>query len=269
MYIKDLDPTYGWEDCPESIRKKVENILIFFQQSLKNNLIGFYLHGSLTMNCFTIINSDIDFLAVVKQKLTTPQKKTIIDYLLGIDNGEAVAPPEMSIVTQNSLKNLAYPPPFELHYSSDWQDRYRSGKVDWAEQRYDADLVMHYLAISKRGICFYGKPIKEIFPEIPREMCIASIINDLNWMSERSEPLRISYIVLNPCRALAFLNEGIFLSKKEGGEWALSHLPPEFSKLINGALIDYQTGTTIYPPEAYSLKIFMNFTKKEIERLSK
>jgi streptomycin 3"-adenylyltransferase len=269
MFKSKFDPMYGWQDCPESIREKVENILIFFRQSLKENLIGFYLHGSLTMNCFTPWSSDIDFLAVVAQKLTTPQKKTIIDYLLGVDSSESIAPPEMSIVTRDSLENLVYPSPFELHYSRSWQERYRRGEVDWEEQRYDADLVMHYLAIRERGICLYGKPVKGIFPEIPREMCIASIINDLNWMSERSEPLRIYHIVLNPCRALAFLHEGIFLSKKEGGEWALSHLPDDFSGLINAALIDYLRDVTIILPKESLLKSFIDFSKKEIVRLSK
>src|SRR3972149_6785801 len=144
--------SYGWSNCPESIRIKVKDILASYQDILGNNLDGFYLHGSLAMDCFNPSKSDIDFLVVVEHKLAIQDKKAIIDHLLGIDKGSRGASPEMSIVTKNSLNNLVYPPPFELHYSRDWRDRFRSGQADWEEQRYDADLAMHFVAIRERGI---------------------------------------------------------------------------------------------------------------------
>jgi streptomycin 3"-adenylyltransferase len=268
MNVQRQITSSGWKDCPESVRSTVNNILAFYRQVLRDNLIGFYLHGSLAMGCFNPESSDVDFLAVVQRKLTVTNKKNIIDYLLSIDNGSSPPAPEMSIVTQDSLDNLAYPSAFELHYSNSWRERYLSGKVDWAEPRNDADLVMHYLAIQRRGVCLYGRPVEEVFPEIPREMSIASLNQDLDWITERIDSLPVTYVVLNPCRALAFLTEGILMSKKEGGEWAISHLPHEFSTLINQALMAYSGAGKVTRPERDILGKFVDYTRKEFRRMS-
>lgn len=220
------------------------------------------------MGCFNPESSDIDFLAVVRRKLTVTKKKEIIDYLLSIDNGSSPPAPEMSIVTQESLDNLVYPSTYELHYSNSCRERYLSGKVDWEEPRNDADLLMHYLAIQRRGICLYGRPIEEVFPEIPREMSIASFNQDLDWIVERIDSLPVTYVVLNPCRALAFLAEGILMSKKEGGEWALSHLPREFSTLINQALMAYSDAGRVARPEQDTLRKFVDYARKDSRRMS-
>jgi predicted nucleotidyltransferase len=268
MNIQRQVDSFGWKDCPESVRRLVDGILTFYRQVLGKNLTGFYLHGSLAMGCFNPGSSDIDFLAVVRRKLTVAEKKNIIDYLLSIDNGSSTPAPEMSIVTEDCLDNLTCPCPFELHYSYSWRERYLSGKVDWEEPRCDADLVMHYLAIKHRGICLYGRPIKAVFPGIPRDMCIASLNHDLNWISERMESLPATYIVLNPCRALALLNTDTFMSKKEGGEWALSGLPREFSPLINQALTAYSSAGEAARPGEKILKKFVAYSRKELGRWS-
>ena len=77
--IQSNRKTYGWGDCPEPIKELVSSILRNYHKILGTNLIGFYLHGSLAMDCFNPLVSDVDFLAVVKQKPTVEQKKTIID----------------------------------------------------------------------------------------------------------------------------------------------------------------------------------------------
>ncbi len=252
---------YGWETCPQPVKKKVEDILAFFRETLGDNLTGFYLHGSLTMGCFNPDNSDIDFLVVAGQKLTVPQKQAIIAFFQKIDNGKAS--PEMSIITEESLKNLVYPSPFELHYSSSARDFYTSGKVSWEEQRFDTDLVAHYMAIRKRGICLYGKPVKEVFPDIPPEMFIASLVQDLHWIRQEISRLPFRHVVLNPCRALAYINEGKFMSKKEGGEWAFHHLPQKYATLIENALAAYSGIDVIPPPTMDVLSEFIDYAIKE------
>lgn len=58
------------------------------------------------------------------------------------------------------------------------------------------------------------------------------------------------YIILNLCRVLGYKEEGLILSKKEGGEWMLKELVEKdyetltdgFSELIAAALKEYATG---------------------------
>ncbi len=252
---------YGWETCPQSIKDNVKNFVAFFRVALGDNLVGFYLHGSLTMGCFNLKTSDIDFLAVTTQKPTIQQKKDIISYLQNADTG--TNSPEMSIVTLESLKNLVYPPLFELHYSHGTWDTYTSGKLSWEEQRADTDLVAHYVAIRERGICLYGKPVKEVIPEIPPEMFLASLVQDLHWIRQEIKRLPFLHIVLNPCRALAYLNENKFMSKKEGGEWALQHLPSKYAIVIQKALNAYGGAEDPVPPTQDALSEFVDYAIKE------
>ena len=261
MKRENTSAVCGWETCPESVKKKVADILAFFSQTLGNDLAGFYLHGSITMDCFNPNTSDIDFLAVTSRKLTIQQKKAIITFLQGTDQG--VAPPEMSIVTADNVKNLVFPSPFELHYSHATRDVYTTGKVSWEQPRFDTDLVAHYMAIRERGICLYGKPIKEVFPEVPPEMFIASIVQDLHWIRQEIKSLPFLHIILNPCRALAYINEGKFMSKKEGGEWALHHLPPQHTALIEKALNAYSGVNDVEPPSQDTLMEFIDYAIKE------
>jgi streptomycin 3"-adenylyltransferase len=221
------------------------------------------------MGCYNPLSSDIDLLAVVEHRLTIQDKKAIIDYLLAVDSGSQAGSPEISIVTAESLKKLAYPPPFELYYDHAWRDCFKIGVVDLAEQRDDADLPMHFLAVRERGVCLHGAPVKDVFPEMPREIFLASSANDLKWISEKFDTLSPAYIVLNPCRALSFLIEGVFMSKKEGGEWGLHHLPQEFTGLIGRALALYAGADDSVKFETGELKEFLEYATREYERLFK
>ena len=53
------------------------------------------------------------------------------------------------------------------------------------------------------------------------------------------------YLTLNLARVLAYREEGLVLSKKEGGEWALGCLPPEYRPLLRDALREYCEGAEI------------------------
>lgn len=44
---------------------------------------------------------------------------------------------------------------------------------------------------------------------------------------------------MNLARVLAYKNEGLILSKKEGGEWAIKNVPEEYHSLIKAAMSEY------------------------------
>ncbi|MBN1177355.1 MAG: DUF4111 domain-containing protein [Dehalococcoidales bacterium] len=260
MNKHQLSTIYGWQNCPESVRRTLNDIITYYRQTLGKNLVGFYLHGSLSMGCFNPSSSDLDFLAVVQRNLPIDEKKAIIDYLL--HNCDLHT--EMSIVTIESIKNMEYPTPFELHYNHDHREQYRNGMVDLTVKRYDKDMALHFEVLRQRGICLYGKSIDEVFPEVSRELCIASLNNELRWINERFNTLPVTYIVLNPCRALAFLSEGRFMSKKEGGEWALTYLPAKFHDTISRALAIYIGAEDIEHPGDDILHDIVDYAREEI-----
>jgi streptomycin 3"-adenylyltransferase len=264
--VHNESTVYGWGNCPEPIKELVDNILKNYQKILGDNLIGFYLHGSLAMNCFSLLYSDVDFLSVVKKKLTIGQKKAIIVYLLQQYNNSPPKGIEMSIILEEYLRNFVYPTPFELHYSNDWYDKYRNGEVDYSKQSFDEDLAAHFVITRNRGICLFGRPIKEVFPEIPREIYAQSLLNDARWIYERSEKDPV-HTILNLCRVLAFFKDNRITSKKEGGEWALLNLPKKYLPLINRALAAYAGGRE-KQLDINTLRSFVEYVKARLSFLA-
>ena len=53
------------------------------------------------------------------------------------------------------------------------------------------------------------------------------------------------YLTLNLARVLAYKEEGLILSKKEGGKWAIKNLPAEFHPLIADAISEYSESADI------------------------
>ena len=53
------------------------------------------------------------------------------------------------------------------------------------------------------------------------------------------------YLTLNLARVLAYKEEKLVLSKKEGGDWALRHLPSEYHPLIMDAMREYSESAEI------------------------
>ncbi|WP_461615203.1 aminoglycoside adenylyltransferase domain-containing protein [Clostridium sp. Marseille-QA1073] len=189
-----------------------------YKNLLGENLVGIYLHGSLVMGCFNSESSDIDFLIVVKDKLSFNVKRRIVDILLDLSNFAPKKGFEVSVILEKYSKDFVYPTPFELHYSNEYKDKYIKDKGFLCENGEDADLAAHITIINKRGRCLYGKEIKEVFGEVPEKYYINSILNDVeNAIDEIVEnPV---YIILNLCRVLYYLKERVVSSKYEGGIW--------------------------------------------------
>ena len=238
---------------------------------LSDRLTGIYLHGSSVMGCYQPKRSDLDFLVVVHTALSDAEKQTFMDSLLALDQecpGKGI---EMSIVTKDVCNPFVYPTPFILHYSRMHTEWYRRDPEDYIRKMKgsDRDLAAHFTVIRSRGRCLYGLPIQDLFGEVPERDYLDSIWNDVSGAEEEitENPM---YLTLNLARVLAFLREKKVISKKEGGEWGLDHLPEQYRSLIHSALREYGTGDEVrYNPElakdyaAYMLGQIMAEKKKE------
>jgi len=215
-----------------------------YQQILGSRLTGIYVHGSIAFECFRWEKSDIDFLVVVEEKPTQAEKEALIRVLLQLD---AVAPAkgfEMSVVLRSACAPFMDPTPYELHYSNAYRADYQrdlSGTCR-AMQGFDPDLAAHMTVVGKDGKTLYGQSVNQVFSPVPRESYLRSI-----WFDIENAPVEIQrdpvYYVLNLCRVLACVEERLVLSKEQGGEWGISHLP-EDRRLIQEALEAYRGGAS-------------------------
>jgi len=234
---------YTWPDCPEDVRRQVDSLTNGVCRILADNLIGLYLHGSLAMGGFNPQRSDVDLLVVTRRGMRVQTKREVAGLLLHCSNDPR--PIEISFLSEAQLRPWRHPPPFDFHFGEDWREELEAQMADgrWRtwndETRVDGDLAAHITVTLNRGICLHGAPIAEVVPPVPHEDYLDSILSDIDWARERIVENPV-YFVLNACRVLAYLSEGLILSKDEGGAWALAGLPSEFHPTIALALDIYR-----------------------------
>lgn len=211
------------------------------QQTLGDALAGVYVHGSIAFGCFTWETGDVDFLIVVHRSITHDEKVSLMKALLDL---EASAPPkglEMSVVLLSACRQITHPAPYELHYSSAYRESCRADVAAHCERLHgcDVDLAAHFTVVRAAGYALCGLPVEAVFAPVPREAYVDSIMRDIESAREDiiANPV---YVALNLCRVLAYLHDGLVLSKKQGGAWGIKHLPEAYHVLIQAALDAYE-----------------------------
>jgi hypothetical protein len=211
-----------------------------FVAILGENLVGMYAHGSIAFGCFRWKTSDIDLVVVVDSTIDAPTKLRLLEILVSL---LPQAPPkgfEMSIVLKGNCLRFTYPTPYELHFSNQWLHAYHTDPLAICgdEVKTDPDLAAHFTVIRHVGQVLCGAPIEEIFGEVDRAFYLDSIIRDsLGAVGDiGKDPVNV---VLNLCRVLAFVQEGLVVSKVAGGQWALGYIDPDFRKIVQTAIDAY------------------------------
>lgn len=214
-----------------------------YQAILENNLVGIYLHGSLAAGCFQWERSDIDFLVVVRSPLALDKKIALAETLHALSPDAPAKGFEMSVLLEEACRSLAYPMPFELHYSGMFREEYEKDPRGFCNRMHgeDEDLTAHIMALHAYGMVIHGPAIARTFGQVGREEALRAIRYDVEDAREHLHDSPV-YYVLNLCRAVAFLRNNIVLNKKEGGEWALRHMPTQHQRVIQAAVNAYESG---------------------------
>ena len=127
----------------------------------------------------------------------------------------------------------------------------------------DKDLAAHFTIINYRGKCLYGASITDIFADVPVQDYIDSIWNDIAEAEEEitDNPM---YIILNLARVFAYVKDGLVLSKKEGGEWALNHVHERYHSLIQDALTEYAEDSN----KSYDTNLAKDYAKYMVREIA-
>ena len=238
----------------------------WIKEILKDNYVGVYFHGSLRLGSFNPNKSDLDFIIVVKNKLSSEIKEQIWDKML---ENKKLFPKkgfEFSVVLEDNCKNIKHPIPYELHGSEAWIDRYRKAKslVINNDYKVDPDLASHFNVINVPNDSMdFGKPSKEVFAKVPKQYIIDSNYGDtLECVTEiTNNPV---YCILNLCRFYALIKEDLTLSKYDGGKWALENMDSSYNEVIKKAMDDYLSDTK----NTYDNDELREFAKEAIEKIN-
>jgi streptomycin 3"-adenylyltransferase len=211
-----------------------------YKAVLGDNMVGIYVHGSIAFGCFRFSKSDIDFLAVVKDRPSQAQKEALIGTLLRL---HPVAPPkgfEMSVVLLENCRRFVYPTPFELHFSNTHLKRAKEDLAEYCRTMngVDHDLAAHFTVVKQVGVPLCGSPVEDVFGDVPKEAYLSSIQADVRDAESEihRDPV---YVILNLCRVLAYRKSDLVLSKEQGGLWGTAHLPGCFVPIVQEALNCY------------------------------
>jgi streptomycin 3"-adenylyltransferase len=235
-----------------------------YQSILGNNLVGIYLHGSLAFGCFNPNKSDIDFLVVVNNAPTVEEKEKLIETLLHLSKEAPAKGYEMSVVLSEVCKNFVYPTPFELHYSIANLQRCKDNLKEYCTSMKgtDKDLAAHFTVIKKVGYNIFGERIEDVFGEVSKANYLDSIRSDVENATDDivGNPI---YFILNLCRVLAYKNDGLVLSKEQGGLWGIEKLPEQYYPLTSRALNDYKSEIE----GNFDKELLLNFSNYMIENI--
>ena len=234
------------------------------KETLGDNLIGIYLHGSAAMGCFNSQKSDLDLILVVGNDISDIDKMDFMRNVMKLNEEAPAKGFELSIVKKEHCNPFVYPTPFELHFSCSHLNWFRNNPDDYVDKMKstDKDLAAHFTIIRKYGIVLYGAEIEETFGEVPTRDYIDSIWYDVENSKDDilENPL---YVTLNLCRVLAYLQEGLVLSKKAGGEWGMKILPDKFHDLIDTALVCYESDREMIA----ELKLAQDFARQMLVQI--
>ena len=216
---------YGWADAPASIRGQIEGLASGLVDIAGDALVGVYLHGSLALGCFNPELSDVDILAVASRPLDLKEKQRALGLLAGTSGQPGSL--EFHQLALPDLSPWRYPVPFDFHYGDAWRNDLLADLQATLDRQHetDPDLAAHLHVTRARGVVLAGQSPQRVFPVVPKEDYVDSLLRDLEWSfeSDRAGP---SYRLLSPARIWAALATGGLHSKETGAVWALERLPP-------------------------------------------
>lgn len=217
----------------------INDLIIFFSEKLKSilndNLLGFYLTGSLSYNDFVLNRSDLDFQVIVKNPLSQKELELVKQLHLDTENryknwAERI---ECSYLPIELLHNILPP---------------KTPRPCWGlgtfypEAPYGDEWIINQYQLYNYGISLIGPDFKSLIEPIDiKEVQKASArdlfkvwepkINDSKWLENSHYQ---SYLILNLCRILCTVIGNNVASKKISTEW-VKNTYPEWKDIIETA----------------------------------
>lgn len=193
-------------------------------------LVGVYVHGSAALGGFGP-GSDLDVLVVAEESGCDAH---LGQALLAVPG----RPLELSVVTPAAAARPAAPWPFVLHVAG--PDRVITGLGAG-----DEDLIAHYAVVRQSGLRIAGPPPAEVVGAVAREVLLAYVGRELRWGLAQADE---RYAVLNACRAVAYVRDGVLLSKLAGADWWADREKP--GEVVRRARAAQLAGTDLGPTDA-------------------
>lgn len=217
----------------EQIPKEAWNALRIAKNVLGSKLIGVYLYGS-SVNGGLRINSDVDVLAVVNQRLSKTTRKKLTERLMTISgkigNEEGMRYLEFIVINEKDNVPRQYPPRNELVYGEWLRSEFEKGQIP--KPTFDPDLAIVLAQAREYSISLFGPELSTILDPIP--------ITDIQKAIKETLPELIDgmkgderNVLLTLARMWHTMSESIISPKDVAAQWAIPRLPKQQAKVID------------------------------------
>ena len=204
--------------------------------TLRENLTGLYLYGSLATGDFDRGSSDIDFIAAISSELDESDVARLraMHEEIGAMGGEWGGRLEGAYISLAALRR----------YEPAYRQPFLSEDAPFAIARADADWIINRHTLREKGVVLYGPPPATLIDPVSHEELATAVRDQLRgfWTRAIDEPEFLrprryqAFAVLTMCRALYALEEGDIVSKPDAARWAKEHLATGWTPLIQCAL---------------------------------
>jgi Domain of unknown function (DUF4111)/Nucleotidyltransferase domain len=218
-----------------SEREAIHSLIGKVQGIFGEDLVGFYLTGSLSYGDFNPKTSDIDFVVVTKSSLAESRLGQLetLHQNLNQEYPEWAGRMEGSYLTLN-----------QIHRDSLPSRPYANHGAFWRSAPYGHEWLIQRDALNQCGLTLFGPKAQELFlPIEPQQVRSASKqIFEEEWLSKLDHPELLNtaelqvYGVLTLCKILYGLRHTTVVSKRMAAEWVSEMQGEPWASLIDRAL---------------------------------
>ena len=256
----------NFETCSTHVKQQIENTVNNILQLMKSNLVGLYLHGSIVLDAFDENSSDLDIVGVINHDLTLDEKIQLGSLLLSLNKKPCCL--DIQFFIKTDINPLKHRPTEHFYFADYWALQYEkiSRSAENAAEILasvfsDGEAISDFAVIKQSGICLFGKPINEIFPNISNELFLGAVSRGIDdFYVESDNDSQSAFLVLQLCRILSFKEINKILSKQAAAEWALANLPSKHQSIIKRAIYNkFGLGSELHysKEDAISFKSYM------------
>lgn len=221
---------------PPDVSRLLDNLLGGVTHALGDNLVGFYLRGSLALGDFDPETSDLDVLVVTHRPVSNSEFDAVkqVHARIAVGDNPYARRIEVSYIDRASIKRFAAGERRHPTIGSDWT-------FGWAEHR--ANWVIERWIVRERGVTLFGPDPKTLIDPIPPEELRVAVRDELqarlrDWAGGTAAPDWLlpryyqAFEVETVCRALYTMAHGEFRTKPRAVAWALEILPEPWRSLV-------------------------------------
>jgi hypothetical protein len=214
----------------------IEDLLAGVRGALGDNLLGFYLRGSLALGDFDPETSDVDILVVTERPMSEAEFEGLaaLHARVPAAGNEYRRHHEVSYVDRVSLKRFQTG---ERHHPTVGSD--------WAFQRAEHrdNFILERWMVREHGIPLVGPDPKGLIDPISPDDLRSAVVGEFrsrmeHWVGGDKPPKWLgpryyqAFEIETICRALYTLEFGELPTKPQAVAWALGALPEEWRSLV-------------------------------------